>query len=114
MPCSAKPLVATLSHDHTVRLWSLATGAEVAVLTGHQQRPVAGAFSADGRALAIGGELGMIHVWDVATAQEILTLTDFHVELLTDIGFRDPKTLMAIGREHDQLRVGIWEAAPSR
>jgi WD40 repeat protein/serine/threonine protein kinase len=107
----ASPLVATLSHDNTVRLWSLETGAERAVLTGHTQRPVAGAFSQDGRTLVTAGELGSIRVWDVATAQELLTLTDFTVENISSVGFRDPQTLIAVGKRGGEVCVGTWQVS---
>jgi hypothetical protein len=46
------------------------------------------------------------------TKQELLTLTDFMVDELADVGFRGPRTLVAIGRVGDELRVGIWGVAP--
>jgi WD40 repeat protein len=108
---AAGSLLATFSHDHTVRLWSLETGAEQAVLMGHTQRPVAATFSADGRTLVTAGEQGIIHVWDITTAQEVLTLNDFTVEWVRDIEFRDPQTLIATGSNGPELWMATWQAS---
>jgi WD40 repeat protein len=104
------PQVATLSHDHTVRLWSLEDGREQTVLTDHVQRPVSGAFSWDGRTLATAGEQGIVRLWDITTGQELLVLRDCQVDLLHAVGFRDDHTLVAVGRFQDQVRVGTWTA----
>ncbi len=47
--------LATASHDHTVRLWSVASAQELLVLQGQTGPILAVAFSADGRALAACG-----------------------------------------------------------
>jgi WD40 repeat protein len=66
--------LASASWDETVRLWDAATGREVCSLRGHTSSVWSLAFSPDGqRLVSLGG--GMIKVWELATEQEILSLT---------------------------------------
>ena len=58
--------LASASHDTTVRIWNLQTGATVAVLKGQHTRPVnAVAYLPDGRHLVSGGADGQVLLWDV-------------------------------------------------
>jgi len=58
--------LASGSHDTTVRLWEVGTGACVATLAGHQDWIRALAVLADGR-LASGSDDKSVRLWDVAT-----------------------------------------------
>jgi WD40 repeat protein len=49
-------ILASASHDRTVKLWSVAAGAEVASLEGHTGRIHCLAFSPDGNVLVSGGQ----------------------------------------------------------
>jgi serine/threonine protein kinase/WD40 repeat protein len=102
-------LVATASHDLTIRLWSLKTGASLAVLVGHKQRPKAACFSPDDRVLATLGEMGTIRLWHVATGQELIELNDWSVPHGEDLYFSDAHTLMATGSEGRLARIGVWK-----
>ncbi|MDB9445461.1 trypsin-like peptidase domain-containing protein [Anabaena sp. CS-542/02] len=64
--------LASGSWDDTIKLWDVATGREIATLTGYS--PV---FSPDGRTLASGSGDGIIRLWDIATGREIATLTGY-------------------------------------
>ncbi len=61
--------IATAS-DATVRVWDVATGAELHRLRGHQGWVQSVALSADGRWLVSGGDDG-VRVWDARSGEEI-------------------------------------------
>ncbi|MFD4669165.1 BTAD domain-containing putative transcriptional regulator [Lentzea sp. NPDC058450] len=58
---------ATAGANRTVKVWDVATGAELFTLTGHSAPVVALAFSPSGAALASGGEDDAVVVWDLGT-----------------------------------------------
>ncbi len=80
--------VVTTSHtDDTTRVWNVdgVGGFEHAAFPGTDQRVLAGAsFSPDGRHIAIAGPDNAVHVRDVATGADVLTLEAEHpVRLVT-------------------------------
>ena len=66
--------VLTASEDGTARLWDAATGAETAVLRGHEGRGDSAAFSPDGARVLTASEDGTARLWDAATGAEIAVL----------------------------------------
>jgi WD40 repeat protein len=56
-----------------IRLWDLVTGAEIALLRGHQGRITSLSFGKNGR-LASGAQDGSARLWDVAKKEEIAAL----------------------------------------
>ena len=66
-------LLAAGSTDHTVRLWSLSTGAE-RVLRGHTDAVESARFSPDGSRLVTASADHLVRVWDVASGQTTLVL----------------------------------------
>src|SRR5437868_1175271 len=67
--------LASAGVDGTVHLWTVATGAEVWALAGHEGNVADVAFSPDGRRLASAGFADLtVRVWDVATGRELHTL----------------------------------------
>src|SRR5205807_2516492 len=66
-------LLASASGDHTVRLWDIAAGKELAVLRGHTQHVNSVYFSpGDGASLATWSDDGTARFWHVATQRETL------------------------------------------
>jgi WD40 repeat protein len=57
--------LATTSHDHTARIWDLATAQTRTTLTGHTGPVTAVAFSPDGTLLATASRDGTARIWDV-------------------------------------------------
>jgi WD40 repeat protein len=70
-------ILASGSHDNTIKLWNVATGREIATLTRHSESVNSVAFSPDGKTLASGSLDKTIKLWDVATRREIATLTGY-------------------------------------
>jgi WD40 repeat protein len=66
-------LLASGSHDQTVKVWDVQDGAEVRTLRGHNGSVFDVAFSPDGKRVAAAGADG-VKVWDLATGAESLTL----------------------------------------
>jgi hypothetical protein len=60
-------LIATASHDGTLRLWQRATGAARHTLDAHGGPVWCAAFSPDGKLIASGTGDGKIRLWDVAS-----------------------------------------------
>jgi WD40 repeat protein len=88
---------ATVSHDLSVRIWSLIEGRQLRTLTGHTSPPMAAAFSRDGRQLATGASDGTVHIWDVPTGQQLIVLRDTVRQssiTIRDLVFRDEGTLI--------------------
>jgi WD40 repeat protein len=66
----------TAGVDGNARLWDPATGAELAVMSGHSGPVTAARFSPDGALIATGGTDGTVRLWDTATGTEELTVRD--------------------------------------
>jgi WD40 repeat protein len=67
-------MIATGSWDSDVRLWDVATGKELAVLTGHKAAVLNCAFSPDGRTLATKSDDRTIKFWNLATLREVASI----------------------------------------
>ncbi|TVP99374.1 MAG: hypothetical protein EA381_10080 [Planctomycetaceae bacterium] len=93
-------LLASGSNDHSVRLWSLDTGEQVAVLVGHTAVPEQICFSPDERTLVTVDGDGVVKFWDIETRSEVLELAD-HRDPPLHLGFESPN------------RLGILSGAPS-
>jgi WD40 repeat protein len=110
---------ATVSHDMSVRLWSLIEGRHLRTLTGHTSPPMAAAFSKDGRELATAASDGTVHIWDVVTGQQLIALRDVVSQTafaIRDLVFRDEGTLIAAVTNEDPpgLYLAEWRATSAR
>jgi hypothetical protein len=66
-------MVASGSHDRTVRLWDAVTGAALQTLEGHSE-VTSVAFSPDGKMVASGSHDGTVRLWDAVTGAALQTL----------------------------------------
>ena len=73
----------TASYDKTARLWDAATGKEIAILEGHQDRLTGADFSPDGRTVVTASNDKTARLWDAATGKEIAIL-EGHQDRLTE------------------------------
>ena len=59
-------MLASGSHDHTIKLWNVSAGKAARTLTGHSDRVWSVAFSPDGKMLASGAWDRTVRLWDVS------------------------------------------------
>ena len=106
-------ILATGSHDQTVKLWDVNDGKDIATLT--NSFPVGSlAFSPDGRTLIVGGsklhflvsELGGLQFWDVPSRQATGTIPG--ASNIVQIALSANGTLLATG--HQDGTVSLWDA----
>jgi WD40 repeat protein len=83
--------------DHTVKLWSPATGAESRILRGHTEQVNATVFSPDGKILATASSDKTVRLWDPATG-ELLGVSG-HTVAVDALAIRPDGLRLASGSE---------------
>ncbi len=85
---------------HAIVLWDVRTGKIKHTLTGHRNDVSSISFSSDGNTLASGGDDKTIRVWDLATGEEKLLLSDpqWHQILSGGFGFVSQLSFSPDGR----------------
>jgi hypothetical protein len=101
--------LATGSHDQTVRLWDVATGAERRRLKGHQGVVWSVAFSADGKLVASGSLDETVRLWEVATGQEAHRLRGHSGWVLSVAFAPDGRSLVSGADDSTAL---VWSLSP--
>lgn len=92
--------------DRAVKLWSLATGQEIATLYGHTGAVNTLAITHNGQTLASGSTDQTIKLWNIATGREIATLNK-HQSAVRIVKFSyDDKILASAG---DDKNIILWE-----
>ncbi|WP_416211311.1 WD40 repeat domain-containing protein, partial [Frankia sp. Cas3] len=94
--------------DGTVRLWDVASGRQLAELTGHTDEVSAVGFSPDGTRLASAGFDGTVRLWDVASGRQLAELTG-HTGGVQAVGFSPDGTRLASAGSDGTVR--LWDAA---
>ena len=102
--------LASASGDHTVRLWDVARGVEVASLP-HPDRVRGVAFSPDGRRLASAGRDRQVRLWDVARRVEAAPPLP-HPDGVQAVAFAQGGRTLVSGSEDGTVR--IWSVARRR
>ena len=84
----------------------MASNKNTATIDGHKDRVETVAFSPNGNILVSGGSDTAIKLWDVATAENIITLSE-NVAVVTSVAFSpDGKTVAAGGYRQRGQAVG--------
>ncbi|MEU2516069.1 nSTAND1 domain-containing NTPase, partial [Streptomyces syringium] len=103
--------VATVSDDHTAKIWDAASRRLIATLAGHTDRVAGVAFSPKGRMLATASRDGTAKLWDVGTHRLITTLTG-HSGSVSNLAFSPDGRILATVNEDGAVRV--WDVATHR
>jgi WD40 repeat protein len=101
-------LLASASHDSTVRVWETATGTCYSVLEGHTEWVSAVVFSADGQLLASASYDETVRVWETATGV-CRSVLEGHTASVNAVVFSADGQLLA-SASHDKT-VRVWETA---
>jgi WD40 repeat protein len=101
---------AGLGGDASVRLWDVATGAELHRLPGEALYSGSVAFSPDGKLLAVGYGRDAIKLWDVGSGREVSTLKGCFLATQAVAFSPDGKTL-ASGNNND---IFLWNVATGK
>jgi WD40 repeat protein len=97
--------LASTSTDGDVRIWDVATGDCLQILT-HPHWVIWAIFSPDGQQLIVCGTSAIIYVWDVATGKLIKTLAG-HLDWVWSIALSaDGQTLFSTGEDRT---IRIWD-----
>jgi WD40 repeat protein len=102
-------ILASSSKDGTIKLWNVATGAQLRTFYGGGGYSVA--FNHDGTLIAAGSSDGVVRLWDVSTGVEVRTLGRSS-NLLSTVAFsRDGKSLASIvsTKEVSSPIVKLWD-----
>jgi WD40 repeat protein len=100
--------LASCSHDGTVRLWQLDSGA-CQVLRGHTDEVFAAAFHPDGTRLATAGRDRAIWLWDLKRGEMVARLPG-HTSYIWSLAFSKDGATLVSGSGDFTLR--LWDTAP--
>ena len=103
-------LIASGSHDGTVRFLDVQTGKEIRRLEGHRKAYAMSvlslAYSPDGRSIASGDDDGTVQLWDVQTGKEIRQL-EGHTNSVMSVTFSPDGRWIASGGWDETVR--LWD-----
>ena len=99
-------LLASGSHDNTIRLWDTTTGLPLRTLTGHSSYIFSVAWSPDGRLLASGSRDTTIRLWDTTTWLPLHTLSGSS-SYIYSVAWSPNGRLLASGSGDSTIR--LWD-----
>lgn len=97
--------------DHHVRIWDVATGKEVSVLSGHEDGIMAVAISPNGSEIASASRDNTVRLWDAASGA-VLHVLKGHAFTIHDVAFSEDGARVASAAWDHWLRV--WDVTSGR
>jgi WD40 repeat protein len=104
-------LIASGSHDQTLKIWDVKSRRELATLRGHTLPVICVAWAPGGEILATGGWDRSVRLWDVAGRREKAILKG-HSESVSSVAFFPDSKTLATGSLDGSTK--LWEAASHR
>jgi WD40 repeat protein len=101
-------VLASGSDDKTIKLWDIATGAQLRSLEGHTSAVFSVAFSPDGKTLASSSDDKTIRLWNVATGAQLRAL-EGHTHDVRSVAFSPDGKTLASGS--DDKTIKLWDVA---
>ncbi len=101
-------LIATASHDGTLRLWRRGSGEPLHVLDAAGGEAWSAAFAPNGQVLAAGYSDGRVRLWDVASGELLRTLEGHSHWVRAVVFFPDGERLASAANDGS---VRVWRAA---
>lgn len=98
-------MLASGSHDRSVKLWDATSRKLLHTLTGHTDPVLCLAFSADGKQVAAGAMNGGVRVWDVATGAQVSTAG--HPRRVCAVAFAPNTGWLATGSHEGNIK--LWD-----
>jgi len=103
--------LASAADDHTIKLWDVATGRELATLKGHGSLVTCVSYSPDGKTLASASFDKTIRLWDASTYKELAVLSG-HTDRVRALAFAPDGRRLASGGNDGTVR--LWNIASAR
>ena len=103
---TATPLLASGSHDTTIRIWDIDMGECLNVLQGHTNWVISVVFSPNGRLLASASHDATARIWDVQTGECLKTFYTSPSRLMSIAFSPDGKILAASGENE---KIWFWQ-----
>src|SRR3989339_268110 len=104
-------LIASGSHDNTVKIWDIESRECLYTLRGHSHLIYSVAFSPDGKMVASGSFDKTVKLWNVETGEEIRTFKG-HEGQIRAMAFSPDGSIIASGSEDGTVK--IWETTTGK
>uniref|UniRef100_UPI0026236F64 WD40 repeat domain-containing protein n=1 Tax=uncultured Gimesia sp. TaxID=1678688 RepID=UPI0026236F64 len=100
-------LIASGSHDNTVKVWDAESGAQLVQMNGHKEAVNSVAFSHDGRRIVTGSNDKSVRVWDAESGDQLVEMNG-HTQYVTSVAF-SPNGQRIISASRD-MTARIWDS----
>jgi len=107
----ASQMLASGSHDQTVKLWEVTSGELLRTLKGHGNGVFGIAFNPTSRMLASGSHDQTVRLWDVTSGQLLRTLEGYERHV-NSVAFDPAGRMLASGDDRNEIK--LWDVASGK